>query len=85
METVRMAETVVGAVEGPVVAAVGIVDAAGVVEGLAAAVGIVADAAARVGEDTRSFFLRVCTNKNRTASEKATIASWPFLRGAASS
>ena len=51
---VRMAEIVVGAVDGPAVAD-GIVDAAGAVDGRAAVADEIADAAGRAGEGTKRF------------------------------
>lgn len=61
METVRMVEIVVDAVDGPVVV-VEIADAAGAVEGPAAVVGIAEVAAVRAGEGTRNFLPRIWTD-----------------------
>jgi hypothetical protein len=59
METVRTAETVVDAVDGPVVVVVGIADAADVAAGPVAVDGIAADAAGPAGEDTKNFLPRI--------------------------
>lgn len=74
MESVRLAETVVDAVDGPVVA-VEIADAAGAVEGPAAVDGIAVGAADRAGEGTRNL-PRIYTDDQRPRRE-----SWPFLAG----
>ena len=59
----RMAETEADVVGVPVVAAGATVDAVGAADGLVVAGGIVADAADRAGEDTRTSLPRICTDK----------------------
>jgi hypothetical protein len=58
----RMAETEADVVGVPV-AAGATVDAVGAADGLVVAGGIVADAADRAGEDTRTSLPRICTDK----------------------
>jgi hypothetical protein len=75
-EIVRMAETVVDAVEGPV-AAGGIVDAAGAVDVLVGVGdGIAADAAGRAGEGTRNL-PRICADSHGYEKGPRHV-SWPF-------